>query len=134
MAKKKKHKKHHEKHSVVSSYFNNHHLLWMRKMWNSGSLRNLREFHYCIVSLPKDTIHKEIHEKVPFVPPPKPSYAKYVLEELKKLDDIGAISDDDKIEKRLGVLICYFDCIEQKTADALWEQLKIVREYNDEPF
>ena len=132
MAKKKKRhiKKHHKKIVVVSSTYNQHHLLWMRKMWYSGSLRNLREFYYCKIFLPKDTLHKEIHERIPFIPTPKPAYAKYVLGELKKLDETGAISEDDKIEKRLSVLIFFFDCIEPKTASALWEQLKVVREYN----
>lgn len=135
MAKLKKHKKHRKRKilRLKTSALNRHHLLWERKMWNSGSLRELREFYYCKVNIPRDTLHKEIHERVPFVPTPNPKYAKFVLNELKHLDEIGAIREDDSVEKRLGVLICYFDCIEQKTASALWEQLKIVREYNDEP-
>lgn len=132
MAKKKKHiKKHHKKLARVNSYMNRHHLLWMRKMWYSGSLRSLRDYYYCIVWLPKDTVHKTIHERVPYIPVPKSSYAHYVLEKLKQLDAIGAISDEDSVEKRLGVLLFYFDCIEPKTAEALWEQLKVVREYNN---
>lgn len=127
-------KKHHKKHrkrlkSVTVSVINHHHILWERRLWNSGSLRALREYYYCIVPLPKETIHKLIHEKIRNVPVPKQSYARYVLDELKKLDDVGAISDKDRIEKRLSVLICFFDCIEQETANALWEQLKIVREF-----
>lgn len=134
MSKKKKHiKKHRKKLVKVASYMNRHHLLWMRKMWNSGSLKNLRDFYYCIVSLPKDTVHKEIHERIACIPTPKPAYARYVLDRLRELDEIGSISDDDSVEKRLGVLLFYFDCIEPKTASALWEQLKIVREYNDKP-
>ena len=132
MAKKKKHiKKHHKKLAKNNSTMNRHHLLWMRKMWYSGSLRGLRDYYYCIVSLPKDTLHKEIHERVAYIPTPKSSYAHYVLDNLKRLDEIGAISEEDSVEKRLGVLLFYFDCIEPKTAEALWEQLKVVREYNN---
>ena len=121
MAKLKKHKKHRKRKIIrlETSTLNRHHLLWMRKMWNSGSLRELREFYYCKVNIPRDTIHKEIHERVPFVPTPTPKYAKFVLNELKHLDEVGAITDEDSVEKRLSVLLCYFDCIEQKTADAL---------------
>lgn len=132
MAKKKKRhiRKRHKKLSATTSILNRHHLLWMRKMWYGGSLRSLRDYYYNIILLPKDTLHKTIHERIPYIPTPKPAYAHYVLDELKKLDEVGAISENDGAEKRLSVLICFFDCIEQKTADALWEQLKIVREYN----
>lgn len=132
MAKKKKRvKKHHKRLLRTSSMLNRHHLLWMRKMWYSGSLRKLRDYYYCIVWIPKDTMHKAIHERVAYIPVPKNAYAHYVLGELEKLDELGAISEEDTIEKRLSVLLFFFDCAEQKTANALWEQLKVVREYNE---
>lgn len=50
------------------------------------------------------------------------------------LEQAGAISDDDNIEKRLMVLAALFDCVEQPTADAFRKQQQIAHEfYNKKP-
>lgn len=52
---------------------------------------------------------------------------------LEYLEKYGAIGPDDPIEKRLTVLIALFECIEQPTADALKEQLRLVHEFKKAP-
>lgn len=89
----------------------------------------MREFHYCKVYIPKDTLHKRIHAQVPTVPVPKTVNALAALTQLRLLEQAGAISDDDNIEKRLMVLAALFDCVEQPTADAFREQQRIAHEF-----
>lgn len=90
----------------------------------------LRRHHYCIVCIPKDTVHKHIHNSIPFIPPPREITAGSALEQLALLERFGGISQSDPIEKRLLVLAALFDCVDQATADAFRKQLEIVREFN----
>lgn len=134
MAKKKKRKRRRYKAPrVVTSSFDRHHLLWQEKCWARGSLLELRRFHYCIILLRRDTIHKYIHLNMAGIPAPTEKNAKFVLEQLRILENYGAISDDDPIEKRLVVLASLFDCSEQPTADAIRRQLQIVYRFKNEP-
>ena len=134
MAKKKQRKrKTKRKAPRITNAYDRHHLLWIARNWDRGALRELRYFHYCIVPLHRDTIHRFIHSRMCFIPPPAESSAKFVLQHLRNLEKCGAISDNDPIEKRLKVLAALFDCWEQPTADALRKQLRIVREFNESP-
>lgn len=81
------------------------------------------------MTIPKDSLHRQIHEALAAVPTPKPANAREALQELRTLYHYGGISDHDDIEKRLKVLVALFDYIEQPTADALRKQLAIVQEY-----
>lgn len=67
------------------------------------------------------------------IPAPTEKNAKFVLGQLRILENYGAISDDDPIEKRLVVLASLFDCFEQPTADAIRRQLQIVYRFKNEP-
>lgn len=67
------------------------------------------------------------------IPTPTEKNAKFVLEQLRILENYGAISDDDPIEKRLIVLASLFDCSEQPTADAIRRQLQTVYRFKNEP-
>ena len=63
------------------------------------------------------------------MPVPKTINAINALAQLRKLEEQGAISEQDSLLKRLKVLIALFDCIEQPTADALKAQLEVAREF-----
>lgn len=114
--------------TVHDSKVDRHHLLFQRRNYH-GALAELRSYPYCVVSIPKDSLHRMIHESVHNVPTPKPANAREVLQELRTLYRYGGIKDTDDIEKRLVVLIALFDIIEQPTCDALKKQLAIVQEY-----
>ena len=131
MAKKKK--KRRSSYPRAGNSSNSHHLLWQRRKWDRGDLRVLRSHPYCIVEIPANTLHRQIHEHLRQIPPPSQDNAKRVLWHLKYLQDRGGISDRDSLEKRLKVLIALFDCSEQPTADALRKQLEIVCEFNKKP-
>lgn len=79
--------------------------------------------------IPRSTLHRQIHERIKNVPVPKTINAINALAQLRKLEEQGAISEQDSLLKRLKVLIALFDCIEQPTADALKAQLEVAREF-----
>lgn len=106
-----------------------HHLFYQKRHYY-GILSDLRSYEYCVVSIPKNTLHHKIHEYLGDIPAPKAASAREALNELRTLYQYGGISDTDSIEKRLRVLIALFDCIEQPTADALKEQLSIVQRFS----
>lgn len=109
--------------------FDRHHIFYIRREWNKGKLGKIRLHPYCIVPLHKDTIHRYLHVHLACIPAPSGKVVDYVLEQLRMLEEYGAIGPDDSLEKRLTVLIALFECIAQPTADALKEQLRLVREF-----
>ena len=136
MAKKKlryKRRKYRNNRKPISSAQDRHHIFFMRKSYSKGELSTLRLFWYCIVSIPRDTMHREIHCEINNIPVPSGLNARLALEQLYALEEYGAISWDDPIEKRLEVLISLFECCEQPTADALKRELKVVRRFNQKP-
>ena len=110
-----------------------HHILWQKNKWTQGSIRRLRDHHYCKIYIPRNTLHYFIHQSMVEIPVPREMDAKAALWHLQYLEDKGGISDKDPFEKRLLVLIALFDCASQPTADALRKQLEIVREFNKKP-
>lgn len=79
-------------------------------------------------------MHKLLHAEVPLVPFPRSINALSALNQLMMLEQSGAISDDDNIEKRLMILAALFDCVEQPTADAFRKQQQVAHEfYNKKP-
>lgn len=130
MAKKKKRKKRRSSYPRISGN-NSHHLLWQRRQWAHGDIKALRTYHYCIVDIPANSLHRYIHENMRSVPIPSQESAKRVLGHLRYLEKYGGISERDPIEKRLKVLIALFDCSEQRTADSLKKQLKLVQEFEE---
>lgn len=111
------------------SAFDRHHLCWTRRSWSNGYLNELRLHPYCVVSIPRDTIHRHIHSELCYIPVPDQSSAKFVLEHLKYFEKFGAISMDDPIEKRLLVLAALFRHSDPKTAKGFQKQFEIVCEY-----
>lgn len=131
MAKKKRRIKKHKKKQPrpTSNIRDKHHLCYQRKKWARGSLRVLRDYWYCKVSIPRDTLHKKLHLEISDIPVPSESSAKSALKQLEMLAEYNAISEYDSIERRLGILASLFDCSDQETADAFRKQLDIVREF-----
>lgn len=130
MKKKLVHKK---KKRKPKTPYDRHHLFWMRNEWNKGELEKLRLYPYCIIEMDRDTIHRYLHNHLACIPTPKECSIERVLFQIKCLEYYGAIGPDDPIEKRLSVLIALFECSEQPTADALREQLRLVREFYKKP-
>lgn len=106
-----------------------HHIFYPRKEWNQGKLDKLRLHPYCIFSLDRDTIHRYLHIHLAFIPTPSRKIIDRVIFQLNALEKRGAIGPADSLEKRLIVLTALFECSAQPTADALKEQLRLVREF-----
>jgi hypothetical protein len=118
---------------VSARYHNNqHHLFYIRRSWSSKKSKQLRSYHYCIVSIPV-ALHDRIHAEVQEVPVPRASSIDSAIDQLDYLSRYGAIKPTDNIEKRLGVLVALFECVEPETAKALRQQLRIVREFYRAP-
>ena len=111
----------------LSKYNDTHHLFFPRKDYNTASLKELREFPYCKISLPKKTTHRTVHIILDGVPVPRGVNAIDALNQLKWLTEKGAISQSDPPAKRLELIAALFDCVEQSTADALRQQADILR-------
>ena len=118
-----------KKHRASQSGSNKHHILWQRRYWNSGYLKALREHEYLVVEVPVSTLHHQIHAEMSGIPVVRPRSAKMVLDELNRLQSVGAIRLDEPISKRLGLLIFMLEGIEPQTVKALKKQLKIVTSF-----
>lgn len=131
MAKKKKKKRRKKSRpknpTVVTTDL--HHIFYQRRHWNKGVAYDIRKMHYCIVPVPRATLHRTIHEYVGDIPVPSEESAERVYAQLKLLKRYGLISDSDSVERRLQVLITLFGHSDKSTADALEKQLEIVHEF-----
>lgn len=112
--------------------YNQHHLFYIRRSWNTKKPKQLRAYSYCIISIPV-VLHERIHAEVTNVPVPRASSIDSAIDQLDYLSRYRAIKPTDNIEKRLCVLIALFECIEPETAEALKQQLRIVREFYRAP-
>ena len=112
-----------------SSAYDRHHLCYIRSQWNRGFAKLLRGHHYCIVSIPKDSLHRIIHMKLHSVRPPDGSAARSVYEQLASMEKSGKISPSDPIEQRLLLLADLFRNEDQETAADFMYQYKIVIEH-----
>ena len=110
-----------------------HHVLFIGRKWGYGELLSLRQFWYCKISIPRETLHRYIHENLANVPIPKLENAREALRQLRFLEKNGAIHETDDIERRLEILIALFDCVEPRTTEGLKKQLEIVREFYEQP-
>lgn len=131
--KKRRYENHKKRHQTSSGNYDIHHCCFIRRAWNHGYARAIRQFHYCTIPLPKATLHKAIHDGMKEVPVPSDVVAKSAYEQLLLLDKYGSLHDDDPIEKRLAVLVALFDCAAQETADGFRKQLSIVQSYKNKP-
>lgn len=124
---------HHRNRSIVCPAKDFHHFLWMRREWNHGWIKALREHPYCGALLPKTTLHRSIHEQIRHVPVPKEEYCFEALEAIQSWIEGGYISMDDSPERKLKMLIICFQHNSPDTAKALEAELKIISEFNQKP-
>ena len=118
-----------QKKNKAKTPFDKHHIFYIRKEWNKGELDKLRLHPYCIVKVRRNTLHRYLHTHLAYIPAPDEHCVQDMVDCLKFLEDNKAIGPKDQLEKRLAVLISLFELVEQPTADALKEQLKIVHEF-----
>lgn len=107
------------------------HILWQRRYWSNGYLKELREHDYLVVEVPISTLHKQIHANLSGIPIIKQSSARSVLGELNRLQSVGALRLDEPISKRIELLIFMLDGIEPAAVKALKRQLAIVVIYEE---
>lgn len=132
MSKKKRRyaKKHRRSAAPQTSSFNLHHILWIRRKWDKASWSHkLRNHPYMKVSIPKDTLHKWIHQAVYEVPIPREIICQKAYEEIERLYKFGAISDNDNIIKRLDLLIFILKYVADDTVAALEAQKEIATRF-----
>lgn len=110
-----------------------HHIWYQARHYSKGSLASLRQYPYSKIMIPRETLHRTIHEFVGDIPAPSQLTAQRVLNELRRLYRVGEIGDDDNFEERLSVIISLLDFTDQPTVDALKRQLAIVREFYKPP-
>lgn len=133
MAKKKKRYKRKKRQQINYSARDTHHLCFQKNQWQKGNLRLLKDFWYCKIKIKRDTLHRQIHENIKNITPPKDINAKKALEQLELLEKYCAISEFDSIERRLEILASLFDCSDQDTADDFRAQLRIICEFKKPP-
>lgn len=102
-----------------------HHLLWYKRDYSKGWAKRLRDHWYCVIEIPRDTLHRKIHNRVEHIPVPRVQSIKFALYQLEVLERLGGIKKDDSIEKRLKVLMALFDCCEPATYRALEKQYEV---------
>ncbi len=105
---------------------NTHHLFWPRKSWNYGYAQKLRNHWYCKVVIPIKSIHDSIHWEMTQIPLAKESSCRMVLNKLDELESKQILKKTDPIEKRLDILIFFFENSgNSPTVSALKHQKKI---------
>ena len=113
--------------------YDTHHICFARRKWNRGYAKAIRQFRYCTIQLPRDTLHKFIHDNMNGVAVPDDRVARYAYQQLLDLDKRGVLHDDDSIEKRLTLLIALFEYVAEPTAEDFRKQLIIIQSYKDKP-
>lgn len=106
-----------------------HHNLFTRASWSKGWAKLLREHPYCGEYIPQMTLHSLIHREVKCVPVPDGAYCHMAYEAIESWLEAGYIHMNDTPEQKLETLIKCFKANSPKTAKALENQLKIVREF-----
>lgn len=133
--KRQPHKKRHRNTDpdFYTNLYDNHHIFFQERHYLMPALERLREYWYCIVSIPKIELHQTIHEYVGDVPAPTVEVAREVVKQLEMFDKKGVISYNDPIEKRLIILIALLEDCGRPTANALEKQLYIVYDNKKAP-
>lgn len=96
-----------------STSYDYHHLLYQRRHWDSGYAKALRNHPYMGKKIPRNTLHRIIHEKLHDIPCPNDSICRKVYLALLAEEKAGRIDPKhDTIEQRLDWLIAQLleDC------------------------
>lgn len=80
-------------------------MLYQKRYWNHGYAQKLRNNWYMKIMIPKDTLHRDLHEKIHDVPVPNEEDCRIALIVLRELSIRGVISDNDPAWVRLDTLI-----------------------------
>ena len=128
---KKKRRYHRVRYNYSSK--DRHHIWYQGRHYNSGALARLRNYWYSVVMIPREPVHKIIHEYIGDIPVPSEENAQKLLDALHIMSNLGMISESDKIERRLLVFIDLLDHTEQPTVEALEKQLSIIRKFYNRP-
>lgn len=111
-----------------------HHILYTKRGWNRGYNKELRNHWYMRVIIPKNTLHKRIHNELKSITPPRGLSSKFALQHLAYLEGYGVLHPEDSLEKRLTVLIALFDGgTEVDTIRDLKAQLAIATKFYHRP-
>lgn len=128
MAKKKRRKKKYRKAPSNCARSNNHHLLWERARWVKHPWAcSLRSHPACIVTMDAQQ-HARLHERISHIPVASEDACELAYNEVNKLWNDGVLTSDTSVDVRISLLICIFEYIAQPTADALKEQITLIRE------
>lgn len=103
-----------------------HHIFWYHKDYARGYAKKLRDHWYCVIEIPRDSLHHRIHYEISHIPVPRSYAIKDALRQLELLEQYGSIHHADNIERRLLVLMSLFDCCEPNTLEALRKQYNVV--------
>ena len=104
-----------------------HHLLYQRRHWNSGWALRLRNHPYMIKLIPRETLHRIIHENVSNIPQPSGKECKTAYELISCLDKEGKIKESDPLEKRIELLLSCFE--NPETRKALIKQREVISQF-----
>lgn len=103
-----------------------HHIFWTRRSYGKSPwTQKLRSHPYCIVFIPKDTIHAAIHREMDGVPLPNDITCESVVRELNRLWAFGAIKDSDSLAFRIDLLVFMMKYVADDTVEALERQKNI---------
>lgn len=83
--------------------------------------------------IPKNTLHRFIHEVVHDVPLADGKSCRIAVETINNWLEAGYIHLNDTLAQKLVILIIIFNAIEPRTAEALVKQLHIACGYNKRP-
>lgn len=111
---------------------NVHHCLWIAKKWDADNeySRKLRNHEYFKFYIPKNTLHKEIHRKMQFIPIPSKTLCATAYNLLVSKLWAGEIRMSDEFTTRIDFLLEIWSseaC--PMTHDALVEERKIIEHY-----
>lgn len=113
----------------MSAKINTHHILWQKRHWDRGWALRLRNHPYCKIDIPKDTLHRFIHESVIDIPVPTGPECKNAYIAITSWIDGGFASMDDDLSERCRKIAMCFRASSPSTYNALIKQKQIADEY-----
>ena len=124
-----KRKRKRRRHLPIIGGNDTHHIFWYRKDWSSGYAKKLREHWYSKATIPRDTLHKRIHEEVSHIPVPSSELCKATYLQICMLEERGVIHLVDPLDQRLKLFIWCLDNGDSPSAEALRKQLAVVEAF-----
>lgn len=103
-----------------------HHILWQRRHYNCGWSKRLREHPYLRLLVPRETLHRKIHEYVGDIPCPPEADCKLAYMSIEAGLISGRLQPDDSLTKRIIELLEIWKDTDTRTYSALERQLEVV--------